>query len=554
MQYFQNVKDVMKLRNLGSYHPTRLSFSRQLIITLIRENWIFKVQDWKINKLGKGYCVISVENKKNVFSLIIFSHLIKDEERSDRVIAEKWDFTFSLFTGIPNEKELKHLKKNVPLQENGNHLKKQLTLIRANKSSRLFNHFLENLSNGLQPEFEQVKKIGYLLRTTAVYGNGKFGIGDYNFKSDSKILRNGFWAEMLTVYMLKIFSIEYVNFLAKNKSKNYTKLNDNISDYLGTGNATGLGMAPFVVNHPKLIHKWINTKQTLIKIALDKKTLSKNKLKLFLLLLENSKKHINQWEVEDKKQQNLINQSKKEIDQIINSKLLFKILNSDFPLKKLLSKFNRINNETREMLYSIFLELYPKVTDSYSGKMNASDKVTLNTNYSIAKIRSLIKLNYGWVLNINFNHSSSKYFFWYVSETKQEPRLGLSKEDHGYEKRLPLDIAKQISDLNETLKKMPNKMKISEFCLKHHKFKSIIKRVLINEKHQFSEIHENLEDKKMRPIDILRFKLSFFGACKFDPKSNLWTRITLFQGVPLPKNLKENKTHMFSFPFLNAYG
>ena len=554
MQYIQYVKDVMKLKNLGSYHPTRLSFSRQLIITLIRENWIFKFQDWKINKLGKGYCVISVKNKKDVFSLIIFSHLIKDEERSDRVIAEKWDFTFSLFTGIPNEKELKHLKKNVPLQENGNHLKKQLTLSRANKSTRLFNHFLENLSNGLQPEFEQVKKIGYLLRTTAVYGNGKFGIGDYNFKSDSKILRNGFWAEMLTVYMLKIFSIEYVNFLAKNKSKNYTKLNDNISDYLGTGNATGLGMAPFVVNHPKLIHKWINTKQTLIKIALDQKTLSKNKLKLFLLLLENSKKHINQWEVEDKKQKKLINQSRKEIDQIINSKLLFKILNSDYPLKKLLSKFNRINNETREMLYSIFLELYPKVTDSYSGKMNASDKVTLNTNYSIAKIRSLIKLNYGWALNINFNHSSSKYFFWYVSETKQEPRLGLSKEDHGYEKRLPLDIAKQISDLNETLKKMPNKMKISEFCLKHHKFKSIIKRVLINEKYQFSEIHENLEDKKMRPIDILRFKLSFFGACKFDPKSNLWTRITLFQGVPLPKNLKENKTHMFSFPFLNAYG
>ena len=554
MQYLQCVKDVMKLKNLGSYHPTRLSFSRQLIITLIRENWIFKFQDWKINKLGKGYCVISVENKKDVFSLIIFSHLIKNEERSDRVIAEKWDFTFSLFTGIPNEKELKHLKKNVPLQENGNHLKKQLTLSRANKSTRLFNHFLENLSNGLQPEFEQVKKIGYLLRTTAVYGNGKFGIGDYNFKSNSKILRNGFWTEMLTVYMLKIFSIEYVNFLAKNKSKNYTKLNDNISDYLGTGNATGLGMAPFVINHPKLIHKWINTKQTLINIALDQKTLSKNKLKLFLLLLENSKKHINQWEVEDKKQKKLINQSRKEIDQIINSKLLFKILNSDYPLKKLLSKFNIINNETREVLYSIFLELFPKVTDSYSGKMNASDKVTLNTNYSIAKIKSLIKLNYCWALKINFNRSSSKYFFWYVSETKQEPRLGLSKEDHGYEKRLPLDIAKQISDLNEILKKMPNKMKISEFCLKHHKFKSIIKRVLINEKHQFSEIHENLEDKKMRPIDILRFKLSFFGACKFDPKSNLWTRITLFQGVPLPKNLKENKIHMFSFPFLNAYG
>ena len=99
MQYLQCVKDVMKLKNLGSYHPTRLSFSRQLIITLIRENWIFKFQDWKINKLGKGNCVISVKNKKDVFSLIIFSHLIKDEERSDRVIAEKWDFTLVYLMG-----------------------------------------------------------------------------------------------------------------------------------------------------------------------------------------------------------------------------------------------------------------------------------------------------------------------------------------------------------------------------------------------------------------------------------------------------------------------
>ena len=32
---------------------------------------------------------------------------------------------------------------------------------------------------------------------------------------------------------------------------------------------------------------------------------------------------------------------------------------------------------------------------------------------------------------------------------------------------------------------------------------------------------------------MLRFKLSFFGATKFDPKSDLWTRITLAQGAPL---------------------
>lgn len=35
------------------------------------------------------------------------------------------------------------------------------------------------------------------------------------------------------------------------------------------------------------------------------------------------------------------------------------------------------------------------------------------------------------------------------------------------------------------------------------------------------------------PIDMLRSKLSFFGASKFDPRSDRWTRITMYQGAPL---------------------
>ena len=77
---------------------------------------------------------------------------------------------------------------------------------------------------------------------------------------------------MLTVYMLKYFSIELINFIAKQKNnKNSVKLNDEISQYIGTGNATGLGMAPYIVNHPKLIHTWIDNKQNLLSKIFKKK-------------------------------------------------------------------------------------------------------------------------------------------------------------------------------------------------------------------------------------------------------------------------------------------
>ena len=53
------------------------------------------------------------------------------------------------------------------------------------------------------------------------------------------------------------------------------------------------------------------------------------------------------------------------------------------------------------------------------------------------------------------------------------------------------------------------------------------------QKQPYGEIRSNIIAKDFYPIDILRLKLAFFGAVKFDPKSERWLRITLFQGAPL---------------------
>ncbi len=38
----------------------------------------------------------------------------------------------------------------------------------------------------------------------------------------------------------------------------------------------------------------------------------------------------------------------------------------------------------------------------------------------------------------------------------------------------------------------------------------------------------------MLPLDILRCKLSFFGATRFDPRSDRWVRICMYQDAPFP--------------------
>ena len=54
----------------------------------------------------------------------------------------------------------------------------EMVLSRANKSVRLFAHVVDRLSAGMQPDKEMLDSVGYLVRTTAVYGSGKFGAAD----------------------------------------------------------------------------------------------------------------------------------------------------------------------------------------------------------------------------------------------------------------------------------------------------------------------------------------------------------------------------------------
>ncbi len=66
----------------------------------------------------------------------------------------------------------------MPKQEAGRISDSELSLSRANRSVRLWQHVIDRLSTGEQPERDQLEAVGYLVRTTAVYGSGKFGAAD----------------------------------------------------------------------------------------------------------------------------------------------------------------------------------------------------------------------------------------------------------------------------------------------------------------------------------------------------------------------------------------
>ena len=285
---------IMKLSRLGSFHQSKISFLRSFLEEF--KNWEFNRDLFDLNENGYGEAVYSLKKNKRIYSLICFANALSDDERSDRVIATKWDAAFVLHDGIPTKKDISRLKINVPKQEVGRVSYKELTLSRANKSLRVFNHVVESLTNGKQPNNKILSDVGYLYRTTAVYGSGKFGLADrFRLKNRNEI--NGpFRLEMMLVYLIRQFTFDQVNHIAKCKNPQKSiQLADKVSRSLGIGNSTGLGMAPFIVNHPTLLNNWILAREKSLKKIREIKTIALKDKEIFLNCLSNSYKNIASW-------------------------------------------------------------------------------------------------------------------------------------------------------------------------------------------------------------------------------------------------------------------
>ena len=129
--------------------------------------------------------------------------------------------------------------------------------------------------------------------------------------------------------------------------------------------------------------------------------------------------------------------------------------------------------------------------------------------------------------------------FWFISKNKEEPRIADRFEEQGADLEQPLAIARDIKKLYDKLLISKKNLKIRQFLIDHADVRHVVRRAFIIEKFPYSEIQDNTISENIIPIDMLRLKLSFFGALKFDPRSDKWLRICMFQGAPLPSDLKD---------------
>ena len=526
-------KTVMRLARMGSFFPTRLSFMRTVIRTLAAEGATVTRPVWEMDDNGFGRAVYSVPMSGHTYSLIAYSNQLDPEHRTDRVIAEEWDTSFVLFDGVPTAEDLDRIQDHAPRQEAGRFLSTELTLSRANKSVRLFEHVASRLAEGKQPDTEMIQSIGYLMRTTAVYGNGKFGIADRTRLTDRPGMTNPFRPELLTVWLIRGFTLDLVEHVARRRSpETFVPLDRHLRRYLGIGNATGLGMAPFLVSHPILINNWMMVRETALARVRAIESLDPSTIQRIGVLLDRVRLHLQQWNVEDHQQMNRIRLLRQEMD------ALTALTDADFlterwPIDRLVSAAERCSLECQELVVALAMEPFPELVDGLTDCMGSDASPRLDASMTVSQLTDTIEADWSWALDVNFALQSETAQFWYVSEEKLEPRLGSRHQEAGAEQEQPLDVARQVQTLHRVLRSESDSTSVAAFLMRHPQHRFATRRVQTLQRHPYAEIRDNLIGSACLPIDMLRSKLSFFGAAKFDPKSDRWTRITLYQGAPL---------------------
>ena len=534
-------REVMRLERLGASHATRLSFMRVLLRRLYDENWRFDVADWQIDPNGVGHAVLAAHGPERSYSLVAFAHDLPAEKRSDRVIATAWDATFALHDGVATAEDIARLRENVPVQEAGRVSQSELVLSRANRSVRVFEHVVDSLAAGRQPDAARVLETGYLMRTTAVYGSAKFGAADRAVIASRPECHAPFQVEMLNVYLIRWFVTLLVEHLARARGgARAVGLSPEIARQLGIGNSTGLGMAPYLINHPDLLNAWITARETAIARVRALPLATPGAAEAFHLAAARARNLAEGWRTEHPFQQPRVAQCRADMARL-NAHLQRGGLRGVYPWDRLARwALAELSVEGAELTLSLMLEPHGRLVDDLADHLAVPDAglFVIDGSMTVGRLRSMIAARYDWALDVDWDRPAAQARIWYVSEEKLEPRLGERAEEPLEPWEQPLAPGRDVARLHAALALCADGMSVADFLSDHPQERGSVRRVQRLAAMPFGEIRDNTVADTLLPIDMLRTKLACFGATRFDPRSDRWVRITMFAGAPLPPDLQ----------------
>lgn len=541
---------VMCPATLGAARLTRYSFSRTMLRRAAGDGWQACRKVFGIDAEGRGEAVYELDTGSRKFSFIAFTTTISEDQHTDRVVADGWEISAALFEGVPTRDDLDMLRHQVPLQEAGRFDPRVLVLTRGNRSVRFFQYLVDCLATGSQPEPGQVADAGYILRSTAFYANGKYGMRSFDGYPADHELAVPYRAQFVTAWLFRELSYDLVEHCARaSGGANAVAFNEEWRRYFGLGNATGLGLVPYAFKHPRVLNAWASIRELALA---DVRALEATPSLLARL---------DDWV--DRAQQHFAHQqpatgTSDDCAPFLNAPALVVALDkiraaidnvrSDPKAFDAIYRWAETQDpETTELVVSLLIELHDGDDALVDELLTIDEHTDTDPSVTVGQLRTLIAERFGWLEELDLDDDEADFYWWVISDNTEEPRRVPRRQLDPDGRDVAIDFATRIWRLRSALDEFPNHVSVAHLLARQPHHRMAVNR-LVESDCLYGEPRDNACGAHFLPLQLQRFQLAMYGMDNFKPKSTDWLRVTLFQGAPRLCDLGSAMTDAWAFP------
>ncbi len=543
--------EVMTPEALSAYKSSRLSFLRLLIARLARERWQISRQRWEMDAEGRGLAVYRVFGPQEDFSFVVFSDKLPEERRTDRIIENHYDGEAFLCIGEASEQQIAAQKGEFADFLTGRADARTIGWTRVNRSSRIFDAVVDALASGRQPDEALIASAGYLVRNNGFWGNGRHGSTIFPANAGKGFLGLPYHPDLLTLYLWRHFSVELVEHIARARNPDAPPLERRLKKFLGVGNASGLGLVPFVLRHPARVHHWVSLRERAYAEA-RLRTPSAEQMSSLLSLLDRA---IAYYATGLQVRGGIFQASDTLVADLKRLRDTAATPADRDPWSALAAWAEaELGREALELLHALLLEVHGDIAQALAPEVLSAVEADAKPDPSqrIAALQTVLKDRYGWALALDLSGPGTRRHFWYLSKDNLEPRLGERGRDPGEDFETYVDVVGDLQCLDAALDAFEPDRSVAHLLLRHPELRLIVERVQTTQHLDYAEVRACATDEAFEPCHLIRFTLTLYGMEKLDPQSRLWVRGTFLQGAPLADEIAQGKEGDWIFPMLGA--
>ena len=523
--------ELMRPSALGALQPSALSCTRYFVERMFRDGWSIERALFELDGVGAGMARYAITAGNHRFEFIVLSNAPVEGGRSGRVLDGERDMNAGLYEGRATDGQIEAMRREMPKIYSGRTEGDTLIWCRSNRSMRIFEHVVECLSEGRQPDADRIAETGYLMRNVGIEGNGIYGTRAFAAYGADHPLGLPYMAQMLAGYMMREFSFDLAEHLAKNVSANAVSLHRDHKRFIGIGNGSAIGLVFFVYNRPLFIGRWLEMRERLLAAAatLRLQRGAPHCARLHRLLTSAAR-----FVSDDRISESPPERREKRAAELLRfADWVGPDAAPSIDLAQLIERARRsASPEAFDTFCSCAMELLPELRDSLLDCFVVDEDMPPSPTLSLGAFAAIIDRDYGWATDLDTQSGEANHFVWYQSVSNDEPRRG-TRADTPEAINMIRNIARDVRLLRADIADFGTASTTAEFLLAHPRHRYLMQRIELLADHRFHTPHGNPFAADFSALTLVRLVMvGFYGLEKSVDFLDRNSRGIMFHGAP----------------------